>query len=63
MSALVQDRADSADDRSADDPSTAADQDSDVAVVDLEKRRPDVGADPEYPDLCARDAAAVKSLK
>jgi isoleucyl-tRNA synthetase len=27
------------------------------------KRRPDVGADPEYPDLCARDAAAVKSLK
>ena len=26
------------------------------------KRRPDVGSDPDYPDLCARDAAAVKSL-
>jgi isoleucyl-tRNA synthetase len=24
------------------------------------KRRPDVGSDPAYPDLCARDAAAVK---
>ena len=27
------------------------------------KRRPDVGSDPEYPDLTARDAAAVKALK
>jgi isoleucyl-tRNA synthetase len=27
------------------------------------KRRPDVGADPEYPDLSLRDALAVKSLK
>jgi isoleucyl-tRNA synthetase len=26
------------------------------------KRRPDVGQDPEYPDLCLRDAAAVRSL-
>ena len=26
------------------------------------KRRPDVGADPEHPDLSARDAAAVESL-
>ncbi len=25
------------------------------------KRRPDVGADPAYPDLCARDAAVVKA--
>ncbi|HMO27609.1 MAG TPA: hypothetical protein PKB10_15215, partial [Tepidisphaeraceae bacterium] len=25
------------------------------------KRRPDVGSDPDYPDLCARDAAAVKA--
>jgi isoleucyl-tRNA synthetase len=25
------------------------------------KRRPDVGSDKEYPDLCARDAAAVKA--
>jgi isoleucyl-tRNA synthetase len=25
------------------------------------KRRPDVGSDPEYPDLCARDAAAVRA--
>ena len=24
------------------------------------KRRPDVGSDPEYPDLSARDAAAVR---
>ena len=24
------------------------------------KRRPDVGSDPEYPDLCKRDAAAVR---
>ena len=27
------------------------------------KRRPDVGSDAEYPDLSARDAAAVRSLK
>jgi isoleucyl-tRNA synthetase len=27
------------------------------------KRRPDVGADPEYPDLTLRDALAVKALK
>ncbi|HEY8667275.1 MAG TPA: isoleucine--tRNA ligase [Tepidisphaeraceae bacterium] len=26
------------------------------------KRRPDVGSDPEYPDLSARDAAAVRAL-
>ncbi len=26
------------------------------------KRRPDVGSDPDYPDLTARDAAAVKAL-
>ena len=26
------------------------------------KRRPDVGIDPEYPDLSARDAAAIRSL-
>jgi isoleucyl-tRNA synthetase len=26
------------------------------------KRRPDVGSDPRYPDLCARDAAAVKAI-
>jgi isoleucyl-tRNA synthetase len=25
------------------------------------KRRPDVGSDAEYPDLCARDAAAVRA--
>jgi isoleucyl-tRNA synthetase len=25
------------------------------------KRRPDVGADPEYPDLCLRDASAVRA--
>jgi isoleucyl-tRNA synthetase len=25
------------------------------------KRRPDVGSDPEYPDLCQRDAAAVRA--
>jgi len=27
------------------------------------KRRPDVGSDPEYPDLTIRDAAAVKAAK
>jgi isoleucyl-tRNA synthetase len=27
------------------------------------KRRPDVGADTEYPDLCLRDAIAVKSAR
>jgi hypothetical protein len=27
------------------------------------KRRPDVGADPRFPDLCARDAAAVAILR
>jgi isoleucyl-tRNA synthetase len=27
------------------------------------KRRPDVGADPEFPDLCLRDAIAVKSAR
>jgi isoleucyl-tRNA synthetase len=27
------------------------------------KRRPDVGSDAEYPDLCLRDALAVKGLK
>ena len=27
------------------------------------KRRPDVGEDPEYPDLTLRDAAAVKAIK
>ncbi len=27
------------------------------------KRRPDVGSDPDYPDLSARDAAAVKALR
>jgi isoleucyl-tRNA synthetase len=27
------------------------------------KRRPDVGADPDYPDLSLRDALAVKGLK
>jgi isoleucyl-tRNA synthetase len=27
------------------------------------KRRPDVGADPQYPDLCLRDALAVKESK
>jgi isoleucyl-tRNA synthetase len=27
------------------------------------KRRPDVGADPAYPDLCLRDAMAVKEAK
>ncbi|HEX8342190.1 MAG TPA: class I tRNA ligase family protein, partial [Tepidisphaeraceae bacterium] len=27
------------------------------------KRRPDVGSDPDFPDLSARDAAAVKRLK
>ncbi|MFW6133474.1 MAG: isoleucine--tRNA ligase [Planctomycetota bacterium] len=27
------------------------------------KRRPDVGTDPDYPDLSARDAAAVKTLR
>ena len=26
------------------------------------KRRPDVGADPDYPDLCARDAAVMHEL-
>ena len=26
------------------------------------KRRPDVGSDPAYPDLCARDAAAMHSI-
>ena len=26
------------------------------------KRRPDVGADPDHPDLCARDAAVLKEL-
>ena len=26
------------------------------------KRRPDVGSDPDYPDLSARDAAAVKKI-
>jgi isoleucyl-tRNA synthetase len=26
------------------------------------KRRPDVGSDPAYPDLCARDAAAIRSI-
>jgi len=26
------------------------------------KRRPDVGSDPEFPDLCARDAAAVRTM-
>ena len=57
MSALVQDRADSADDRSADDPSPAADQGSDVAVVDLEKRRPDVGPVPAEPEPAAADRA------
>ena len=57
MSALVQDRADSADDRSADDAPTAADQDSDVAVVDLEKRRPDVDPVPADPEPAAADRA------
>ena len=27
------------------------------------KRRPDVGSDPEYPDLSARDAVVMKELK
>jgi isoleucyl-tRNA synthetase len=27
------------------------------------KRRPDVGSDKDYPDLSARDAAAVKALQ
>jgi isoleucyl-tRNA synthetase len=27
------------------------------------KRRPDVGADPDYPDLCLRDALAVKAVR
>ena len=27
------------------------------------KRRPDVGEDPEYPDLTLRDAAAVRAAK
>ena len=27
------------------------------------KRRPDVGSDPEYPDLSARDAAAVRAIR
>jgi isoleucyl-tRNA synthetase len=27
------------------------------------KRRPDVGADPDYPDLCLRDALAVKTSR
>jgi isoleucyl-tRNA synthetase len=27
------------------------------------KRRPDVGSDPEYPDLSARDAAALRALR
>jgi isoleucyl-tRNA synthetase len=27
------------------------------------KRRPDVGADPEYPDLCRRDAEAVRAAR
>ena len=27
------------------------------------KRRPDVGEDPEYPDLTLRDAAAVRAMK
>jgi isoleucyl-tRNA synthetase len=26
------------------------------------KRRPDVGEDPQYPDLSRRDAAAVRTL-
>jgi len=26
------------------------------------KRRPDVGSDPDYPDLCARDAAVVREM-
>ena len=56
MSALVQDRADSADDRPADDPS-ATDQDSDVAVVDLEKREPDVDPVAAGPEPAAADRA------
>jgi isoleucyl-tRNA synthetase len=27
------------------------------------KRRPDVGSDAEYPDLSARDAAAVRAMQ
>ncbi len=48
-------------------------QASSVVVVDARekyaacarcwKRRPDVGADPDYADLCGRDAAAVRKLK
>ncbi|RPI63857.1 MAG: hypothetical protein EHM48_01795, partial [Planctomycetaceae bacterium] len=46
---------------------------ADVEIVDTRekyascarswKRRPDVGSDKEYPDLSARDAAAVRELK